>query len=88
MNVVTVDKADEALLFNTMRSGTIGRGIPPVLPITAAAMIGMHDKRAIALVNKWARRGWWGSGVTSNRGWFEPEAPDSLNAKEPPSGGP
>ncbi len=35
-----------------------------------AAEIGMNEKRAVGLAEKWDRKGWWDSGVTTRSGWF------------------
>lgn len=45
-----------------------------------AAEIGIHEKRATALLYKWDRKGWWSYGVSVRTGFFEPGAPDSITA--------
>lgn len=35
--------------------------------------IGMHPKRGMYLLGKWASKGWWEYGVTLRSGWLTPE---------------
>lgn len=81
MSTVTVQKADEARLFNMMRGGYCEHGAPAVRPLDAAAEIGMNEKRAMAILEKWTGRGWWDYGVSAQCGWFEPGAPGKLEAR-------
>ena len=37
-----------------------------------AGQMGMHPKRAIGIAEKWERRGWWDSGVSTRAGWLTP----------------
>lgn len=40
--------------------------------------IGIHWKRTHSLLYKWSDKGWWNYGVSVRTGFFEPDAPDSL----------
>lgn len=42
--------------------------------------LGIAENRAFYLLNKWSAKGWieWGMWVWG--GWFEPEAPEALDA--------
>ena len=36
-----------------------------------AVEIGINEKRAVYILEKWSGRGLWNSGVTTRSGWFE-----------------
>lgn len=43
-----------------------------------AERMGIPDKRAHYLLEKWSVKGWWESGVSLRSGWFTHGAPKSL----------
>lgn len=43
-----------------------------------AEMLGMHPKRALALLSKWDRSGWWDWGVSIRSGYFTAAAPATI----------
>jgi hypothetical protein len=80
-------KPDELALYDALRarSHVVGDGPFAVRSPGSiyalqeeAARLGIPEKRAFALVEKWSARGWWEYGVSLRGGWFTPEAPEAL----------
>lgn len=40
--------------------------------------LGIPEKRAYSLLNKWTDRDWWEYGVSMRSGWFTEDAPEVL----------
>lgn len=78
-------KADEIAFYAALRAmapGAYGAGAPGLLAIEEQARrLGIPEKRAFGLVEKWCRKNWWDYGVSLRGGWFTPEAPQNI---EPP----
>ena len=72
-------KADEILLYNTLRETRPGPYEPCApWPNEVAGMIGMHFNRMFYLLDKWADKGYWEYGVSLRCGWFTEAAPERL----------
>lgn len=69
-------KQDEIKLYAILRS-------LPVLSIdiveAARESIGMSTKRMEYLLLKWSDKRWWDYGVSPRGGWFEDDAPESID---------
>lgn len=83
-----IKRQDEAELYCALRQraseqqgevGTVvrywgGRGAA----IEVVRQLGMNEKRAFYLLEKWARKGWIDYGTWVWGGWFTANAPDAL----------
>lgn len=72
-------KPDEIELYAALRQGRVlpyeaGRELPDA----TAERLGIAEKRAYCLLQKWSDKGWWDYGVSLRCGWFTPEAPAEL----------
>lgn len=47
--------------------------------IEVVRQLGMNEKRAFYLLEKWSRKGWVDYGMWVWGGWFTPAAPDALD---------
>jgi DNA-binding Lrp family transcriptional regulator len=60
-------KDDERKLMAALQSA------PRLQPRAAADLIGIHENRAAAILEKWTRRGWYDYGVSVMAGWLTDE---------------
>jgi hypothetical protein len=75
-----VRKPDEIELYRRLRELAPLPYKPPGRPAVEAAAdaMGMSHRRAESLMEKWNSKGYMGCGVSPIQGWFEPDAPMSL----------
>lgn len=74
-------KRDEILLFAAIRytyTQCAQYNLRRPFATEVAELLGMHPKRAIALLYKWDNNGWWEWGVSVRSGWFTDGAPEFL----------
>lgn len=76
-------KPDEVALYNALRLLTGGEAHYGIarsgrFADEVARDLGIPEKRATFLLDKWSDRGWWDYGVSARTGWFTPEAPQVM----------
>lgn len=71
-------KADELLLFNTLRRESPGSYNLKRSPREVGAELGIPWKRVAYLCGKWDDKGWYEYGVCVDLGWFLEAAPEVL----------
>lgn len=64
-------KDDERRLRAAVYADRVVGGTRPV--DTIAVALGMSEKRALALAEKWYEKGWWEVGVSVRCGWLTDE---------------
>lgn len=74
-------RPDEIALYGLLRERHGGPYNPRQQEFAThiAAGIGIYEKRATYLLDKWTGRGWWDYGVTLRSGWFTDAAPPLLS---------
>lgn len=71
-------KPDEIAFYAALRRRGVCPGALAILE--ELGKLGMTEKRACGLLEKWTERGWWEYGVTFDGGWFTATAPEELSA--------